>query len=312
MPNPPLRTNSEWTILQVLQWAHTYFKNRGIESPRAAAEILLAHALGTDRIHLYMHHDQPLDQAELARFKTFIQRRLRREPVAYIVGHKGFWSLDLSVTPAVLIPRPETERLVEAALAWLANRGSGATVDVMDLGTGSGAIVAAIASEARAHRFFASDISSEAIAIARGNAEAAGVAGNVRFFVGDWLSAVRPGPIFDLILSNPPYVASGTWSDLQPEIVHYEPRLALDGDEDGLRSYRAIVGAAHRYLKPGGALMMEIGYAQREAVQILAEQSGAYDTYTCIQDYSGHDRVVAMHKKILHLIVKTANKTCSS
>jgi release factor glutamine methyltransferase len=197
----------------------------------------------------------------------------------------------------VLIPRPETERLVEVALAWMANRGSGAPVDIMDLGTGSGAIVAAIASEARAHRFFASDISSEAIAIARGNAEAAGVAGNVRFFVGDWLSAVRPGPIFDLILSNPPYVASGTWSDLQPEIVHYEPRLALDGDEDGLRSYRAIVGAAHRYLKPGGALMMEIGYAQREAVQILAEQSGAYDTYTCIQDYSGHDRVVAMHKK---------------
>jgi release factor glutamine methyltransferase len=126
---------------------------------------------------------------------------------------------------------------------------------------------------------------------------AAGVAGQVRFFVGDWLSAVRRGPIFDLIVTNPPYVASGEWSDLQPEIVHYEPRLALDGDEDGLRSYRAIVGTAHRYLQPGGALMMEIGCRQREAVQILAEQSGAYDTYNCIQDYSGHDRVVTMQKK---------------
>jgi len=297
MPNPPLRTNPEWTILRILQWASTYFKNRGIESPRAAAEILLAHALGTDRVHLYMHHDQPLDRTELALFKTFIQRRLQREPVAYIVGHKGFWSVDLSVTPDVLIPRPETERLVEAALTWLDDRAFGSAANVMDLGTGSGAIVVAIASEAGAHRFFASDVSPEAIAVARSNAVTAGVAEHVHFFIADWLSAVRCSPIFDLIVTNPPYVASGEWFELQPEIVRYEPRLALDGDEDGLRSYRAIVGAAHRFLKPGGALMMEIGCRQQESVQMIAEQSGAYDTYNCLRDYSGHDRVVTMQKK---------------
>ncbi len=297
MPNPPLRTNSEWTILRILQWASTYFKNRGIESPRAAAEILLSHALGTDRVHLYMHYDQPLDKAELALFKTFIQRRLQREPVAYIVGRKGFWSVDLCVTPDVLIPRPETERLVEAALTWLSDRAFESAADVIDLGTGSGAIVVAMAFEAGAHRFFASDVSPEAIAIARSNAVTAGVAEHVRFFVGDWLSAVRRSPIFDLIVTNPPYVVSGEWFDLQPEIVHYEPRLALDGDEDGLRSYRAIVGTAHRFLKPGGALMMEIGCRQQEAVLVFAEQSGAYDTYKCLKDYSGHDRVVTMQKK---------------
>lgn len=312
MPNPPLRTNSEWTILRILQWAGSYFKDRGIESPRTAAEILLAHALGTDRVHLYMHHDQPLGQTELALFKTLVQRRLQREPVAYIVGHKGFWSVDLNVTPAVLIPRPETERLVEAAVAWLTDQASESAADVLDLGTGSGAVVVAIAVEAGAHRFFASDVSPEAIAIARSNAVTAGVAEHVRFFVGDWLSAVRRWPRFDLIVTNPPYVASAEWSDLQPEIVRYEPRLALDGGEDGLRSYRTIVDAAHRYLKPGGALMMEIGCRQREAIQVLAEQSGAYDTCSCLKDYGGHDRVVTIRKKILHLLMNTANKICFS
>jgi release factor glutamine methyltransferase len=297
MPTPPSLTSSEWNILRILQWANGYLKNHGIESPRAAAEILLAHALGTDRVHLYMHHDQPLEKAELALFKAFIQRRLKGEPVAYIVGRKGFWSLDLGVTPAVLIPRPETERLVEAALAWLAGRAAGPTANVMDLGTGSGAIVLAIASEAAAHRFFASDVSSEAIAIARCNAVTAGVAERVRFFVGDWFCAVRRGPIFDLIVSNPPYIATQDWAGLQPEIVHYEPRLALDGDGDGLRSFRAILGEAYHHLTPGGTLMLEIGCDQREAVQHFAEQSGAYEAFSCLKDYSGHDRVVTMRKK---------------
>jgi release factor glutamine methyltransferase len=304
MPNlsPPI--NSDWTILRVLQWASSYLKNRGIESPRSAAEILLAHALETDRVHLYMHHDQPLQKAELASFKTFIQRRIRGEPVAYIVGRKGFWSVDLTVTPAVLIPRPETERLVESALTWLAGRSPGPAADVLDLGTGSGAIVVAMACEARRHRFFASDVSPEAIAIARHNVGTSGVSEQVRFFVGDWLDAVRAGPIFDLIVTNPPYVASREWPELQPEIVHHEPRLALDGDEDGLRCHRAIVGAAHQRLKPGGALMIEIGCRQSEAVQRIAEQSGAYDAYDCLKDYSGRDRVVTMRKKDIASVYK--------
>ena len=298
MPNPPsATTSSEWTILRILKWADGFLKQRGIESPRSAAEILLACALGTDRVHLYMHHDQPLEKTELARFKGFIQRRLQREPVAYIVGRKGFWSLDLDVTPAVLIPRPETERLVEAALAWLAVRPDDRPARVLDLGTGSGAIVLALASEADRHRFFASDVSPEAVGVARHNAAATGFSERVRFFVGDWLETVRPFPVFDLIVSNPPYVGTHEWTGLQPEIVRYEPRRALDGDADGLRCYRAIVGEAHRRLRPGGVLMLEIGCGQRRAVVHIAEQSGAYEAYGCLKDYGGHDRVVTMRKK---------------
>lgn len=307
MPNPPFPTHPEWTILRALQWASSYLKNRGIESPRSASEILLAHALGTDRLYLYTHHDQPLEQAELSLFRTFLQRRVQKEPVAYIVGHKGFWSIDLAVDPAVLVPRPETEHLVEAALAWLAGRCAGAVADVLDLGTGSGAIAVAMACEAGAHLFFASDISPEAVAIARQNALTAGVSAKVHFFVSDWLKAVNPAPIFDLIVSNPPYIAATEWGELQPEIVQHEPKLALDGGEDGLRCYREIVGTAHRHLKPGGTLMMEIGCCQREAVQQLVEQTGAYDAYECLKDYRGLDRVVAMQKKILRLSANTAN-----
>jgi release factor glutamine methyltransferase len=297
MPTPPPAANLQWTIQRVLHWACGYLRDHGIESPRSAAEILLAHALGTERIHLYMHHDKPLEKTELSVFKGYLRRRIRREPVAYIVGRKGFWSLDLSVKPAVLIPRPETECLVEAALAVLAGHASVPAAHVLDLGTGSGAIVLALAIEAGGHHYFASDVSPEAVAVARKNATDAGLCERVRFFVGDWLSAVRPDPLFDLIVSNPPYVAAREMVELQPEIVGYEPSLALNGDEDGLRSYRAILGAAHRHLKPTGTLVLEIGSSQREAVQLLAEQTGAYQDYRCQRDYGGHERVVMMQKK---------------
>ena len=297
MPTPPPAANLQWTVQRILQWASGYLKDRGIDSPRSAAEIMLAHALGTDRIHLYMYPDKPLKKTELAVFKDYIRRRIRREPVAYIVGRKGFWSLELGVTPAVLIPRPETECLVEAALAVLAGRAIVPAARILDLGTGAGAIVLALASEAGAHCFFASDVSPEAVAVARRNAAAAGLSERVHFFVGDWFSAVRPDPVFDLIVSNPPYVARGDMAGLQPEIVRYEPKLALDGDEDGLRSYRAIVGAAHLHLKPGGTLMLEIGHDQREAVQSMAAQTGVYDGWGCQRDYGGHDRVMTMKKK---------------
>jgi release factor glutamine methyltransferase len=297
MPTPPPAANLQWTVERILQWARGYLGDRGIDSPRSAAEIMLAHALGTDRIHLYMYPDKPLKKTELAVFKDYIRRRIQREPVAYIVGRKGFWSLELGVTPSVLIPRPETECLVEASLAVLAGRGVVSAARILDLGTGAGAIVLALASEAGAHRYFASDVSPEAVAVARCNASAAGLSERVRFFVGDWFSAVRPDPVFDLIVSNPPYVARGEMARLQPEILRYEPKLALDGDEDGLRSYRAIVGAAHLHLKPGGTLMLEIGHDQREAVQRMAEQAGVYDVCGCQRDYGGHDRVITMNKK---------------
>jgi release factor glutamine methyltransferase len=297
MPTLPPADSLPWTVQRVLQWAGGYLKDRGIDSPRSAAEMMLAHALGTDRLHLYLYPDKPLEKTELAVFKDCVRRRIRREPVAYIVGRKGFWSLDLGVTPAVLIPRPETECLVEAALAVLNARTAPAEARILDLGTGSGAIVLALASEAGHHRFFASDISPQAVAVARRNAAAAGISERVHFFVGDWLLAVRPDPVFDLIVANPPYVTRSVLAGLQPEIVDYEPRLALDGDEDGLRSYRTILGSAHFHLRPGGILMLEIGHDQREAVQRLAEQAGTYDGCGCRRDYGGHDRVVSIKKR---------------
>jgi release factor glutamine methyltransferase len=298
MPNPPPVANLEWTVLKVLLWAASYLKARGIDSPRATAEILLAHALQTERVQLYVRHDQPLEKTELAVFKALLQRRLRREPVAYIVGWKGFWTLELKVTPEVLIPRPETESLVEAALAALRLLAHGRPARVLDLGTGSGAIVLALASEAAGHRYFASDLSPAAAAVARRNAEASGISDRVFFWAADWFSALKPvRAVFDLIVSNPPYVASGAFDELQPEIVQHEPRLALDGDADGLRSYRAIIGEAHRYLRPGGGLLLEIGCDQGRSVQQMAEQSGHYERFGCSRDYSGRDRVVSVYKK---------------
>ena len=298
MSKPSPAANLEWTVLKVLQWAAPYLAARGIDSPRATAEILLAHALHTERVQLYVHHDQPLEPAELAAFKQLLRRRLRREPVAYIVGWKGFWTLELTVTPEVLIPRPETEGLVEAALAALKALPNGRTARVLDLGTGSGAVVLALAAEAPGHRYFASDISPAAIAVARRNAEAAGVSDRVFFWAADWFSALPPTrAVFDLVVSNPPYVATGEIDGLPPEIARYEPRLALDGDVDGLRSHRAIVAAAHRYLAPGGRLLLEIGCDQGRAVQRMVEQSGHYVGFQCARDYSGRERVVSVRKK---------------
>jgi len=298
MPNPPPAANLEWTVLKLLQWAADFLKERGIDSPRSTAELLLAHALDTDRVQLYVRHDQPLEKPELFVFKQQLLRRLRREPAAYILGRKGFWTLDLTVTPDVLIPRPETECLVEAALVVLKRHPAGRRGRVLDLGTGSGAIVLALAVEAPEHCYFACDISPAAVVIAGRNARQAGVSGCVHFWAASWYSALKPGrAVFDLIVSNPPYVPSAAIDRLAPEIALHEPRLALDGDADGLRSYRALIGEADRYLAPGGSLLLEIGADQRTAVQQLAEQAGAYEGFGWSRDYSGHDRVVWLRKK---------------
>ncbi len=298
MPNPSPTGSVEWTILRVIQWSTSYLRERSIDSPRAASEILLAHALGLERVQLYVQHDKPLEASELSGFKELIRRRIRRQPVAYIIGQKGFWNLDLHVEPSVLIPRPETEEVVTAALSELARYGSERGARVLDLGTGSGAIALAMASEARNHRYWACDISTAAVAVARRNAVEAGIPEKVIFFVADWFSALKPGQaLFDLIVSNPPYVATRALAALPPEIVRYEPKLALDGGPDGLRSHAAIIEAAHRYLAPEGVLMLEIGYDQREAVQRLAAAAGHYNRFSCSKDYGGHDRVAIMHKK---------------
>jgi len=234
----------------------------------------------------------------LQAFKTLIQRRIRREPVAYILGVKEFWSLDLEVTRDVLIPRPETECLVEAALAVLSRCQPSDSWRILDLGTGSGAIVIALASQQSQHTYFASDNCLEAVRVARRNAKRHNLDGLIHYFNADWLTALNPDrSAFDMIISNPPYIPSRVIDGLQPEIHSFEPIEALDGSGDGLKCFQEIIGAAHRCLKSEGVLLLEIGHDQRDDVRRLVDAIGQYKDFKCTNDYAGHNRVVRMRKK---------------
>jgi release factor glutamine methyltransferase len=281
-----------WTILKLLKWSTAYFKSHHLEQPRANAEMLLAHTLGVERIDLYVQYDRELEPEELQCFKGFIQRRIQREPVAYIVGKKEFWSMDLKVTPDVLIPRPETETLVEAALRIIPAEPGPAPLKILDLGTGSGAIVLAMASERPGHRFYAVDGSERALAVAQDNARTHGFSETITFLHGSWFDPVRDQGYYDVIVSNPPYVPSQEFMALPPEIARHEPREALEGGSDGLEAIRLITRHAWEHIVPGGWLLFEIGHDQWGPVEKLMTVAGAYGDLAVIKDYSGHDRVV--------------------
>jgi len=287
-----------WTILKLMSWTRDYFDSRNIESARADAEILLAHCLGLRRIDLYVQHEKPLTGEELAVFREFVKRRAQREPVAYITGEKEFWSLPLKVAPAVLIPRPETECLVETALAVLSKKEPPGPRRILDLGTGSGAIALALAVERSGDVFFATDRSVEALSIARENARRHGVGDRISFLEGDWftpVSAAEPG--FDLIVSNPPYIRRRDIEGLQPEIRQFEPGGALDGGSDGIDCLAHIILAAPRYLRPSGSLLLEMGHDQKLLLGEVAQRAGCYEDAMFFRDYGGHDRVLQLRKK---------------
>ena len=298
MQNQPQSRESFWTILKLLKWAAAYFKSHQIENPRAAAEVLLAHTLRKERIDLYVCYDQPLGSEELQHFKTLIKKRIEREPVAYITGVKEFWSMEMQVTPDVLIPRPETECLVEAVIAQLSGNSEPTPRRILELGTGSGAIVLALASRLRGDLFFASDCSIRAVRQAQQNARRRQFGDRIHFFCGDWMKALKSsGGLFDIIVSNPPYIKTGLITGLQPEIYRYEPFQALDGGEDGLGCLRLIIDQAHPYLKDGGRLFLEIGFDQKKSVHDIITENGNYCETVFGQDYSGCDRTVVMRKK---------------
>ena len=304
MQNHLKPTDSEWNILKLLKWTTSYFKTHDIDSPRATAEILLGHALKKKRVDLYVRYDQPLSERELSFYKSLIKRRVNREPVAYIVGEREFWSMAISVTRDVLIPRPETECLVEAVLSLLPGE-SGKGPDkkpkrILELGTGSGAVILALARHRPHHFFFASDRSPKAIALAKQNAKRHNLGEKIRFFAGDWFGPVdRTGRPFDIILSNPPYIRTGDVDGLQPEICRYEPRAALDGDEDGFGCLKRIIGEAPLYLAKKGSLLLEIGHDQEGGVRGMIDDTGSYKDAEILKDYSGYDRVVRMKKKVV-------------
>jgi release factor glutamine methyltransferase len=282
----------------ILSRTESYFKEHSIDSPRLTAELLLAHSLGLRRLDLYLQYDRPLQQNELSNYKTLIRRRIQNEPVAYIIGEKGFFESDFEVAGEVLIPRPETEILVEEALRILnAGSGSPGAKRVLELGTGSGAIIVSLAKAAPCHLYMANDISLSALGIAKKNA--CRIVGNrIGFFAGNWFSSLKDRSGFDLIVSNPPYIPLADIGGLAPEIRTYEPQIALDGGEDGLSCFRTIFREAHRCLVPGGILLLEMGFDQKENLEHLLNLYPEYESIEFIKDLSGHNRSAKIKKSI--------------
>jgi release factor glutamine methyltransferase len=285
-----------WTILALIRWADERFRKEGMATPRLDAEVLLAEALGLDRVGLYTHFDQPLQPDELARFKEFVLRRLRREPAAYVLGRREFWSLPLLVSPDVLIPRPDTETLVSEALKVLELPGE-KEFCFLEIGTGSGAVSIALAKELPAAKGVATDLSPKALAVAEENALRCGVRDRIRFVQGDMFQPLGKGDAFDLIVTNPPYIPQGDFPSLMPEVRDYEPRVALDGGKDGLAFFRRALPAVSDYLRPGGWFLAEMGAGQGPRIRTMAEKNPALDSFGFAKDLSGIDRVFKARKK---------------
>lgn len=287
-----------WTILRVLRWAQSYLQKKGISEPRASAAVLLAHCLRCTRLDLYLRYDQPLSPDELDCYKRLLRRRLAHEPTQYITGHQEFWSLDFLVSPAVLIPRPETEVIIEAVLKYAADLPDGpANRRILDVGTGSGVLAVVLAKEVPQAQVVALDQSAAALALARENIRRHEVQDRVALVQGDLLTPLAPEPFFDIIVSNPPYIPTGEWEQLPADIKDYEPRLALDGGPDGLAVIRLLVAELHQLLRPGGLVALEVGQDQAEAVAQLLAQTQAYAPPRILSDYQRIGRVVTAQRQ---------------
>lgn len=287
-----------WTPKALLDWSTGYFEGKGIAAARFDAERLLAHVLACTRLDLYLQFDKPLAEPELASFRELVRRRADREPVPYLIGEVGFWNLTLAIRPGCLIPRPDTEALVEAVLAALHTRAKGPRPPrVLEFGTGSGAIPLAVCTESDDLVWIAIERDAVAAAVARENfsrhAEMLARRSNrVHLVRAEGFSALAPSFRPDLIVSNPPYVASGMIPTLEPEVARFEPRAALDGGEDGLRWYREIVSCAAERLAQPGDLLLEIGLDQAGAVSNLITTAPALSLKAVHRDLEGRPRVV--------------------
>jgi release factor glutamine methyltransferase len=280
-----------WTIGRVVAWAADDFRGRGIDSPRLEAELLLAHALGLDRMRVILEQARELDADELTRYRALIQRRRKREPVAYLRGYKEFYGRTFRTDHRALVPRPDTETLVETALRRTQHLRLCART--LDLCTGSGCVAISLARERPTTHLAAIDLSEDAIALARENALRLGAACQIGFAVGDLYAPLDPArDRFDLVTANPPYIAAGDIDGLCPDIRDFEPRMALDGGADGLDVVRRIVAGAPMFLEPGGVLALEIGSDQADAVAALLGDGGM-DAIERARDYGGHERVVS-------------------
>ena len=279
------------TLLAVLRLSTDYLGAHGSESPRLDAEVLAARGLGLRRIDLYLQFDRPLDEPELSIVRELVRRRASGEPVAYITGEREFFSRTFSVSPAVLIPRPETETLIDEVVRWWRARPA-SSGRVLDLGTGSGCIAVTLAAELPDARVTAGDASPPALAVAATNAVRHDVADRVAFVAGDWCAALQPGERFDAVVSNPPYITTDEMGTLPRDVEAHEPHLALDGGEDGLGCYRALMHELPQVLSPGGLVVLEVDPRRAVAVAAMLDDALPGATSTTLADLAGTPRCV--------------------
>ncbi|MFT5683996.1 MAG: release factor glutamine methyltransferase [Myxococcota bacterium] len=274
-------------LVDVLKKTEAFFKKKGISSPRLDAELILGHVLKLERVELYLEFDRPLTPRELTDIRALVVRRGKREPVAWLLEKKGFWTLDLTVRPGVLVPRPDTETLIEAALSLIPEDEE---LFLVDVGCGSGAIGLALALDRKKLKVFATDLSTEALNCTRDNATALGVSDRVAVLKGSLLEPIPAERAIDIVVSNPPYIPTADIDGLAPEVSEHEPRLALDGGVDGLDVYRVLVPVAAERARL--AVLVEVGAGQAEAVAAMFTAAGLVEV-TCHKDLAGVERVVS-------------------
>lgn len=285
-----------WTMGSLLKWTEAYFKKQGLLKPRSDAEILLSHAIHKRRIDLYLQFDHPLNETELSAFKELVRRRVQHEPIQYITGHQEFWSLDFSVGPGVLVPRPETECLVEQSLKTLGAKTPDASkekIRILDIGCGSGVLAIVLAKECPGAEVVAVDISQAALSCALENAKRHGVGERIEFRRSDVYSGLKEEK-FDLIVSNPPYIRKDEWENLDREIREYEPKEALLGGEEGMDFHMRIMDSASLFLTKKGWLLFEIAPQQVKLLSDYREKTKVFSTLNVIKDYSHRDRVMVL------------------
>ena len=278
-----------WTIGRILQWTEQYFQSKEMDTPRLDGEVLLSHVLGKDRIYLYTHYDQPLIQEELDAFRPLVQERAKGHCVAAIIGEKDFMGLTFKVNDKVLIPRPDTETLIEYVLGTYSKDSD---VRILDVCTGSGTILLSLLHYLPNACGMGIEISADALSLAKVNSERFNLNDRVQLLESDMFSALDDkNEQFDLIVSNPPYIRTGDAKLLSQDVLN-EPHIALFGGEDGLDFYRILAKTCGTYLKSQGHIAFEIGFDQAEAVKALLEETGQYSNIRCIADLGGNDRVV--------------------
>jgi release factor glutamine methyltransferase len=289
MPHDPTEAAERWNVGRLITWTTDFLRRKGAESPRLDAEVLLAHVLGWDRVKLYTRYEEEVGEKGRAEYRDLVRRRAEGAPVAYLVGRKEFYSLRFTVSPAVLIPRPDSEFVVVEFLNAFKETDSPRIVDV---GTGSGCLAIACVHAHKTATAIAIDLSEAALNIALQNAETLGVSKRIEFRIGNLLEPVAGEGPFDAILSNPPYIRSDIIPLLEPGVRDYEPHLALDGGPDGLRVVAPLIAQAVGLLKPGGQILLEIGSDQEADVRALLESHPELALAPTIRDHANHPRVL--------------------